>query len=176
MPNIKKNQSCESQETDDIVAAKDNKSICIFCEMRCTICITGRIMIRKSFWIVLYYHVNSCLEALKAHLYNSSKSNANIFIMNAQTETILGAHHGDVIKWKHFLRHWPFVPGIHRSPVNSPHKGQWLRALMFSLIYAWIHSWVNNHEADDLRCHRAHYDVIVLWCMWVCMCVCNVWM
>ena len=26
--------------------------------------------------------------------------------------------HDDVIKWKHFPRHWPFVRGIHRSPVN----------------------------------------------------------
>ena len=25
----------------------------------------------------------------------------------------------------------PFLRGIHRSPVNSPHKGQWRRALMF---------------------------------------------
>ena len=32
--------------------------------------------------------------------------------------------HDDVIKWKHFPRNWPFVRGIHRSPVNSPHKGQ----------------------------------------------------
>ena len=31
----------------------------------------------------------------------------------------------DVIKWKHFPRYWPFVRGIHRSPVKSPHKGQW---------------------------------------------------
>ena len=30
----------------------------------------------------------------------------------------------DVIKWKHSPRNWPFVRGIHRSPVNSPHKGQ----------------------------------------------------
>ena len=41
--------------------------------------------------------------------------------------------HDDVIKWKHFPRHWPFVRGIHRSP-NSPHKGQWRGTLMFSLI------------------------------------------
>ena len=26
--------------------------------------------------------------------------------------------HDDVIKWKHFPRYWPFVRGIHRSPVN----------------------------------------------------------
>ena len=30
--------------------------------------------------------------------------------------------HDDVIKWKHFPRYWPFVRGIHLSPVNSPHK------------------------------------------------------
>ena len=37
----------------------------------------------------------------------------------------------DVIKWKHFPRYWPFVRGIHRSPVNSLHKGQWRGALYF---------------------------------------------
>ena len=63
--------------------------------------------------------------------------------------------HYDVIKWKHFPRHWAFVWGIHRSPVNSPHKGQWRGVLMFSLMCAWINSWVNNREAGDLRRHRA---------------------
>ena len=42
--------------------------------------------------------------------------------------------HDDVIKWKHFPRYWPFVRGIHWSSVNSPHKGQWRGALMFSFI------------------------------------------
>ena len=68
----------------------------------------------------------------------------------------------DVIKWKHFPRYWSYVQGIHRSPVNSPHKGQWHGALMFSLICACINGWVNNREAGDLRRHRAHYDVIVM--------------
>ena len=27
---------------------------------------------------------------------------------------------------------------------------------------AWINSWVNNREAGDLRCNRAHYDAIVM--------------
>ena len=70
--------------------------------------------------------------------------------------------HDDVIKWKHFPRYWPFVRGIHRSPVNSLHKGQWRWALMFSLICAWINGWVNNRNAGDLRRHRAPYDVIVM--------------
>ena len=55
--------------------------------------------------------------------------------------------HDDVIKWKHFPPYWPFVRGIHRSPVNSPHKGQWRGTLMFSLICVWINDWVNNREA-----------------------------
>ena len=70
--------------------------------------------------------------------------------------------HDDVIKWKHFPRYWPFVRGIHRSPVNSPHKGQWRGALMLSLICARISSWVNNGEAGDLGRNRAHYDVTVM--------------
>ena len=70
-------------------------------------------------------------------------------------------HHDDVIKWKHFPRYWPFVRGIHRSPVNSAHKGQWRGALMFSLICARINGTVNC-EVGDLRHHRAHYDVIVM--------------
>ena len=68
----------------------------------------------------------------------------------------------DVIKFRHFPRFRPFGLGIHRSPVNSPHKGQWRGALMFSLICAWINSWVNNGEAGDLSCHHTHYDVTVM--------------
>ena len=70
--------------------------------------------------------------------------------------------HDDVIKWKHFPRNWPFVRGIHRSAVNSPHKGQWRGALIFSLICVWKNGWVNNREAGDLRRNRGHYDVIVM--------------
>ena len=73
-----------------------------------------------------------------------------------------GTLHDDVIKWKHFPRYWTFVRGIHRFPVNSPHKGQWRGGLMFSLICVWINGWVNNREAGDLRRHSAHYDVIVM--------------
>ena len=51
---------------------------------------------------------------------------------------------------------------IPRSPVNSPHKGQWRGALMFSLICTRKKGWVNNGEAGDLRRHPAHYDVTVM--------------
>ena len=48
--------------------------------------------------------------------------------------------------WKNIFRiiyrkicptHWPFVRGIHQSPVNFPHKGRWRGALIFSLICTW---------------------------------------
>ena len=68
--------------------------------------------------------------------------------------------HDDVIKWKHFPRYWPFVRGIRRTPVNSPHKGQWRGAWMLSLICAWMKCWVNNREAGDLRRYRAHYETL----------------
>ena len=61
-----------------------------------------------------------------------------------------------------FPRYWPFVRWIHRSPVNSLHKGQWFGALMFSLIYTWTYSWVKNRNTRDLRRHRTHCDVIVM--------------
>ena len=74
----------------------------------------------------------------------------------------LHLYHDDVIKWKHFPRYWPFVRGIDRSPVNSPHKSQWRGALMFALICAVKkrlskHSWGWWFET-----HRAHYDVIII--------------
>ena len=75
--------------------------------------------------------------------------------------------HGIIMSlWRHQMetlsRYWPFVRGIHRSPVNSTHKGQWRGSLMFSLIYVWINSWANNREAGDLRRYRAHCDVTVM--------------
>ena len=64
----------------------------------------------------------------------------------------------DVIKWKHFPRYWPFVRGIRWIPRTKARDPE----LWFSLICAWINGWVNNGEAGDLRCHRAHYDVTVM--------------
>ena len=59
-----------------------------------------------------------------------------------------------------FPRYWSFVRGIHRSPSDSPHKGQWRGALMFSLLCTWINVWANNRDAGDSTRHRAHYIVI----------------
>ena len=63
------------------------------------------------------------------------RSSHNLHIPRHTNIAIMSIH-DDVIIWKHFPRYWPFVRGIHRSPVNSPHKGLWRGALVFSLICA----------------------------------------
>ena len=68
----------------------------------------------------------------------------------------------DVIKWKYFSRYWHFKRGNHRSMVDSPHKGQQCGALVFSVIFAWTNSWVNNRDAGYFVRHSAHYDVTVM--------------
>ena len=61
--------------------------------------------------------------------------------------------HDDVIKWKHISCYCPFVTGIHRSLMDSPHKGQWRGTLMFYLICAWTNGWANNRNAGYLSHH-----------------------
>ena len=105
--------------------------------------------------------------------------------------------------WRHqteaFPRYWPFVRWIHRSPVNSPHKGQWRGALIFSLICAlnkllskqsW--GWWFGTPSRSLWCHcnEIMYPcrtvsycavIIVIYnvtenaisvksCVWMCLC------
>ena len=76
--------------------------------------------------------------------------------------------HDDVMKWKHFPRYWSFVRGIHWSPVNSPHKGQWRGALMFSLICAWMNGWVST--IVRLLIWDANTPIMTSpeWCSWEC--------
>ena len=66
--------------------------------------------------------------------------------------------------WRHQMETFSALLAIcaGNSPVNSPHKGQWRGAMMFTLICARINGWVNNREAGDLRRYHTHYDVIVI--------------
>ena len=101
--------------------------------------------------VSFYDAITRLNQSIESHI--NLKENLNYFDVNT---------HDDVIKWKHSTRYWPFVRRIHRSPVNSPHEGQWRGALIFSLICVWVNGWVNNREVGDLIRHRAHYDVIVM--------------
>ena len=102
------------------------------------------------------------LRFLLFHFFlNITGSWESFFIVENRGPFIVPVH-DDVIKWKHFPRYLPFFRGIHRSPLNSPPKGKWRGVLIFSLICDWINSWVNNREDGDWRCHRAHYNVILM--------------
>ena len=98
-------------------------------------------------------YIQTCLQQQNpqssAKRTSSQKGMQKIACRRQQTETF-------------FPHYWPFVRRIHRSPVNSPHKGQWRGALMFSLSGACTNGWVNNRDAGDLRHHRDHYDVTVM--------------
>ena len=51
--------------------------------------------------------------------------------------------------------------GIHRSPVDSPHKDQWRRTGVFFDLR--LNKRLNkNRNTGDLRHHRAHYDVTAM--------------
>ena len=103
-----------------------------------------------------------CIEILVNFIPQSVQLTISLHWFRNDSASEQVTSHDDVIKCKHFSRYWPFVPGTHRSPVNSSHRGQWRGALMLSLICARINGWVNNRKAGDLRRHRAHYDVILM--------------
>ena len=122
-------------------------------------CFTRSSMMHVRLWLYELKHIES--ESVNTSLSIPPNYAPISLTMNCAHLRSTPGHH-DVIKWKYFQRYWPFVRGIHRSSVNSAYKGQWRGALVFSLIF-WINSWVNNREAGDLRRHRAHYDVTVIW-------------
>ena len=116
------------------------------------------------FWFMISLYV-ACTtkDNISIFQYTTLQKLSHPSIMYLRDSTMLLVHN-DVIKWKHFPRHWTFVREIHRSPVNSPYKGQWRGALMFSLICAWTNGSASNRDVGDLRRHRAHYDVNVMTC------------
>ena len=113
----------------------------------------------------------------------------NDVIMCAMESQITGV---SIVCWNRLFRRRPKKTSKHRvaglcegnPPVDSPHKGkwrgalmfsvistwtcgfthkyQWSGALMFSLVCAWTNGSANNQDASDLRLHRAHYDVTLM--------------
>ena len=116
--------------------------------------------------VYYYYYYNHWTDGpldMAYKLFQLSMPTRMVIQTMALHDTYSWLWHDDVIKWKHFPRYWPVVRGIHRSPVNSPYKGQRRGALIFPLICAWTSTRANNRETGDLRRHRAHYDVTVMW-------------
>ena len=70
--------------------------------------------------------------------------------------------HYDVVKWKHFPHYRPFVRGIHGG---FPSQRPVTRNLDVFLDLRWTKGRTNNRDTGDLRRHRAHYDVTVMFIM-----------
>ena len=144
----------------------------VLCQLT-TYCIasnTSRAAIHGLILDILYLFT-TCLTKC---VFNNSRSPVSVNSLSTNclsfADDLVLLKQYDVITWKHFPRYWSFARGIHRSPVNSPHKSQRPGALMFYSICSWINGWVNNREAGDLRRHLAHYYVSVIrnWTFWNC--------
>ena len=117
----------------------------------------------------LVYFIMKMCDVCKSPIgcQDSSKRNASecsqlIFWRSKRHSKQVLVFHDNVIKWEEFPRYWSFVWGIHRSPVNSPHKDKLRGALIVFFICVLTNGWVNNRDTGDWRRHRAHYDVIVI--------------
>ena len=71
--------------------------------------------------------------------------------------------HDDVIKWKHFLRCWPLWGESIGHRLIPLVKASDAELWCFFLIGAWTNAWANNPDVGDLRRHRAHYDVTLMY-------------
>ena len=66
--------------------------------------------------------------------------------------------------WRHQMETFSALLVIcEGNPLLIPHKGQWRKALMYSLICAWINDWANNRGAGDLTRHRDGCWLIAGW-------------
>ena len=117
------------------------------------------LLLLQTYWHLCHFTYASVLQS-QYLAFDAITVELHVYAVTLQI--FCNLRHDDVIRWKHFPRYWPFVRGIHRSPVNPPHKGQWRGVVMFSLICARMNGWVNNREAGDMRGYRAHYDVTVM--------------
>ena len=120
-----------------------------------------------SEWLLWHVYMHETIIAFLAYTYYNRCTILYINSCNTSLATLyICVYIYTNIWWRHqmktffaLLAQWR---GIHRSPVNSPHKDQWRGALMFPLICAWISVWANNREAGDLRRHLAYHDVIAM--------------
>ena len=87
------------------------------------------IMSNKKYGMWLFTQHFETKWYLRSYL-NAKRWKSNLFEMRAWSN-----FHDDVIDRKH-SEALDICGGIHRSPVDSPHKGQWHGALMVSLIFA----------------------------------------
>ena len=114
-------------------------------------------------WVPVYMYIpTGCTIELHYQLDMTSLLYRKSYIQSVQLFCGIETHVFNTW-WRHQMEtitaSFALCEGI--SP-ESPHKGHWRGALVFSLIRAWTNNWVNNRDASDLRRYRAHDDVTVM--------------
>ena len=56
-----------------------------------------------------------------------------------------------------FPDYWPFVRGIHRSPVDSPHIGPVIWSFDVFFMFSWTCCWINSYQWSEIPWHS--YDI-----------------
>ena len=100
------------------------------------------------------------------HYFSPCHAGCEDMVLDGETKKVRIKRHWNIFSWwRHQIETFSALLALcaGNSPVTGefPHKCQWLRALMFSLICAWTNGWINNRGAGDLRRQGAHYDVTV---------------
>ena len=107
--------------------------------------------------------ISDSIALMRRH-YNASLINIDVMRTMHTNAVLRGSIH--LVSWwrhqmEHFPRYWPLVRGIHRSPVNSPHKGG--DAELWSFLWYAPEPTDEQCRRGDLRRHITHYGVIVMW-------------
>ena len=78
-------------------------------------------------------------------------SMGNLMLAVSTVSTVMPIVYDNVMAWKFFSHYWPFVRGIHRSTVDSPHKGPvvWSLELTVNRKVSW-----------------RSFDITVIRCLW----------
>ena len=81
------------------------------------------------------------------------------YCCTSETSRLLNCRysHDDIIKCTHLPRQWPFVRGIHRSPVDSPHKGHVTGTFDVPFLLIRTDGWTNTRLTGNSRRHDSQF-------------------
>ena len=103
------------------------------------------------------HHVHQCIKHCVRVCYRRLNVSTKEVVFNFYCVVWCLRNHVWILSWcrhqKYFPRYWPLLGGF-------PDKGQWGRALMFSLMCAWINGWTNSGVIETPSCSLwRHYNV-----------------
>ena len=145
---------------------------CLFCLMKCFVCTSFASILHILLWARknVQSFAKNIIPIGKSSLLTGRIYFATVQDMHAcHWPLSLVIHvecvvmHDDVIKWKHFPRVTGHLCVEFTGPRWIPRtKASDAELWCFLWSASWINGWVNNREADDLRRHRALYEVIAM--------------